>query len=360
MITLQIDEQLGWRGGEQQASYLARGLAARGHTVLVACRKKGLFYERHADIPNLTRVPAPFLGEWDLFTPWKLARIIRAQKVDIIHAHTGHAHLHACLARRLAGRGKLVVSRRVDFTPSRNALTRWKYAQPDRIIPVSHYIAQVLIDYGVDPGLLTIIHSTQNPKRFDVSPLPRSELGATEEAPLLICVAALVGHKDHDTLLAAMPAVVREFPKVQLLLVGEGELHHHIEKKIAHLSLEKTVRLLGYRSDVPRILRASDVFVLSSKMEGLGGATLEAMICGLPVVACAAGGIPEAVHHEETGLLVPPGDSAGLAGALIRVLKDPDLARTLVANGHALVEERFTTDRMVDSTLKVYEQLLAL
>lgn len=359
MITLHIDEQLGWRGGEQQASYLVRGLAERGHTVIVAGRKRGLFLQRDHGVDGLVKLAAPFVGELDLYTVLKLARAVRRHAVDVIHAHTGHAHHYACLARRFAGRGKVVVSRRVDFVPSRNFVTRWKYSQPDRIIAVSEFIARVLRRYGVDDSRLTVVHSAQDPARFDVAPAPRASLDVPDTAPLLVCVAALVGHKDHATLLNAMPAVLRRIPDLHLVLVGEGRLRSAIEDKIRDLNLAENVRLLGHRDDVPRILRAADAFVLSSKMEGFGGVCLEAMLCGLPVVACAAGGIPESVRHEETGLLVPPRNPDALAEAVLRVFREPDLARQLVANAHRLVERQGTVEKMVEGNLRVYEGLLS-
>jgi len=309
--------------------------------------------------PDIIKVPAPFLGEWDFLTAWKLACIVRRYKVDIIHAHTGHAHLHACLANLLAGQGKVVVTRRVDFRPADNAVTRWKYARAHRIVAVSHYVAQVLRDYGVEPAKLAVIHSAQDPARFEVEPIARRELAVPEGAPLLVCVAALVEHKDHGTLLDAMPLVLRHRPEVHLLLVGNGPLRPHIERQIKRLKLESHVHLLGHRDDVPRILRAADLFVLPSKMEGLGGACLEAMLAYLPVVACAAGGVPEFVRHLETGLLVPPGDSAGLAQAILRVLGDGHLASKLVENGRKLVLTDATVTPMLQQYLLLYEETLA-
>ncbi|MDX9975458.1 MAG: glycosyltransferase family 4 protein [FCB group bacterium] len=355
MNILHIDEQTGWRGGEQQAHYLIAGLARHGHWNFLAGRRGSPFLA-HGD-PNMVRIEAPFAGELDLFTAFKLARAIRNHEIDIIHAHTSHAHTHACLARAIAGRGRVVVSRRVDFEPKRNVFNRWKYRAPDRVVAISERIGEVLRAFGVRPPQLVVVHSAIDPMRFDVSPLPRAELGIPEDVPVLGNVAALVGHKDHATLIAAMPHVLRKIPNLRLVVAGEGELRPAIEAQIAELGVGHAVTLLGYRKDVPHILRALDAFVLSSKLEGLGTSVLDAMVCGLPVVATAGGGIPEMITHEECGLLAPPQEPEALAEAIVRVFQDPGLADRMGKNARQRVLEHFTVDRMVEGNLRVYESL---
>ncbi|MBN2307618.1 MAG: glycosyltransferase [Candidatus Hydrogenedentes bacterium] len=358
MNILHIDEQSGWRGGEQQASYLIRGLAQRGHTVLLAGRPDGAFLAAHHGVDDAVRIPAAFRGEWDLATAWKLARAVRRHRVDILHAHTSHAHTHAYLAKRMAGRGLVVVSRRVDFVPRQDFLNRWKYRLPDHIIAISERIGDVMRAFGVPPAKLSVVHSCIDPARFDVEPLPRAALGVPDGVPLLGNVAALVGHKDQATLLDAMPAVLRELPDLHLVIAGEGELRGALETQIERLGIGHAVQLLGYRDDVPRLLRALDAFVMSSKEEGLGTSVLDAMVCGLPVAATAGGGIPEMVADGQTGLLVPVQDPPALAAAIVRLFRDRALARRLGDNAKAMVVDRFTVDRMVEGNLRVYEELL--
>lgn len=359
MNILHINEQQGWRGGEQQSSYLIRGLVRRGHNVVIAGKPESEFLTVDHGSPEIMRVPAPFIGEFDVWTAWTLARAVRRYRVDILHAHTSHAHSAACMAQMLARQGRVVVSRRVDFPPRTGWINRWKYSRPDMFVAVSNYIANVMRTYGIEEARLRVVHSATDPSRFDVPPLSRTELGVPENAPLLGNVAALVGHKDHANLLAAMPLVLRELPNLRLIIVGEGELRPAVERQIAELGIGPSVRLLGHRSDVPRILRTLDAFVLSSKEEGFGGACLEAMACGLPVVSTAAGGMPETVIHEKTGLLVPIRDPQALAAAIVRVFHESDFAERLGAQARQQVHERFTTDHMVMGNLAVYEEVLA-
>ncbi len=359
MNTLHIDEQRGWRGGEQQASYLMRGLAQRGHRVVAAGRPGTPFLETDHGIPGLVRIAAPFRSEFDPFTARTLARAIVEHEIDIVHAHTSHAHTAACFARRLAGRGAVIVSRRVDFAPRANAWSRWKYTLPDRIVAISDFIASVMREFGVDASRLRVVHSATDFARFDVEPLPRETIEIPEGVPLLGNVAALVGHKDHATLIDAMPHVLEALPSLHLVIAGEGELRPQIEARIARLGVQHAVHLLGYRKDIPRLLYALDAFVLSSKEEGLGTSVLDAMACGVPVAATAAGGIPEMVRHEETGLLSPPGDARALAANLVQLFQDRELAARLASRAREYIHERFAIDAMIEGNLRVYEECLS-
>ena len=355
---LHIDEQTGWRGGELQTSWIVRGLAERGHTVVIAGRKGSAFLEHDYGVDGLVRIEAPFRSEFDPWTIWKLARAVQTCSIDVLHAQTSHAHTYACLARAVARRGKVVVSRRVSFAPKTHLLNRWKYGLPDRFIAVSQHVADVLLEYGVAPSRVRVDHSSIDLARIEAAPLPRAALGIPEGAPLIGNTGALVGHKDHQNLIAAMPAVLAEMPDVHLVIAGEGELRASIEAHIERLGLGDRVRLLGHRKDAPAIVQALDVYVSSSWSEGLGTSVLEALACGVPVVATVAGGVPEMVIHEQTGLLVPARDSESLAAAILRMLRDESLARVLARNGKAHVESHFTVDRMVEGNIGVYEELL--
>jgi len=358
MNVLHIDEQRGWRGGEQQASYLIQGLARRGHQVVIAGRRGGQFlWAKHGGAPVI-RVAAPFVSEFDPYTALILAHAVKRHRIDILHAHTSHAHTAACLARRLARCGKVVVSRRVDFAPREDFFNRWKYSWPDRIVAISDAIGGVMRAFGIEENRLAVVPSATDPARFDVAPLSRRVLGVPEGVPFLGNVAALVGHKDHATLLDAMPEVLKALPTLHLVIAGEGGLRSQLEAQIARLRLSESVHLLGQRNDVPNLLRALDAFVLSSRQEGLGTSVLDAMACGVPVVATAAGGIPEMVVHEQTGLLSPPGDPIALAASIVRLFREPGLAQTMVQNAHELVQRKYSVDAMVEGNIGVYEALL--
>ncbi|NUM53099.1 MAG: glycosyltransferase [Candidatus Hydrogenedentes bacterium] len=357
MNVLHIDEQSGWRGGEQQASYLIRGLAERGHRCFIAGKPDSEFLARDHGVQDLVRIPVPCRGEFDIVTACKLSRAVRKHAIDILHAHSSHAITYAALAKKIAGRGRVVASRRVDFPPNANVFSQWKYNQPDRIVAISGCIARVMRDFGIPESKLCTVHSGIDLKRFDVDPLHRAELGIPEGVPLAGNVAALVGHKDHETLLNAVPHVLKEIPRFCLVIAGEGPLRPQLEAQIDRLDIRHAVTLLGQRNDVPRLLRALDLFVMSSSEEGLGTSVLDAMACGVPVVATNAGGIPEMVRDGETGLLVHVGNSAALGSAIAGLLHDAGQMRRMIEAAYELVRTRFTADAMVSGNLAVYDSL---
>jgi len=355
---LHIDEQMGWRGGEQQASWLIQGLCARGHHVIIAARPGSEFYRNaHGDAP-IERLAVPLCSELGLYSAWRIGRLARRMNVDVFHAHTSHAHTVALLAQRFAGRGKTVVSRRVSFPPKTNPFNRWKYAMPDRIVGVSEHVTQILRENGVPESKLVTVHSSVDLERLNVPPLPRAELGIPEEVPLIVNAGSLVGHKDHANLLRAMARVLQALPEARLIIAGEGELRPDIEALIQKLAIGHAVLLLGHRTDVPRLVRAANLYVSSSWSEGLGTSILEALACQTPAVATEAGGAREMVKPGETGYLVPCRDPEQMAKAILHALSHPEEARAYAENGRALVERDFSTGGMVENTLSVYRSLL--
>jgi glycosyltransferase involved in cell wall biosynthesis len=175
-----------------------------------------------------------------------------------------------------------------------------------------------------------------------------------------ICVVSnLRPPKCIDQLLEAFAIVVRSAPETRLWVVGDGPLRGNLEDLTKRLALEDRVVFWGMRSNVPAILRHATIGVNSSRNEGLANAIIECMAARLPVVATTVGGTPELVVHGETGLLVPPNDPPALAEALLSLLRSPETARRLGAEGRRRVEEHFTVERMVAETEAVYEALLS-
>lgn len=188
----------------------------------------------------------------------------------------------------------------------------------------------------------------------------RRELGLPDRGPVLIYVASLYEHKGHSHLLEAMTHVRREFPHAQLLLVGGAteERTQAVRAMVEGLGLTDSVRLLGKREDVPRLLAASDLFVMPSLREGFGISLLEAGAAALPVVASSAGGIVDVVEDGVNGVLVPPGDQGRLAEALLELLRDPSRMHRLGQAARRRVNERFALKRTVPQFEELYLELL--
>jgi glycosyltransferase involved in cell wall biosynthesis len=286
------------------------------------------------------------------------ARRLRSRldpEITILHLHTARAHAVGRLAAWRCKTPRVIVSRRVDFPIKGGPLGRLKYAGVDRFIAVSREVSRVLVAGGVPAERVRVVHSGVDPARFAVPADPdglRRELGIPPNSNLVGFIGALAAHKAPGDLveaLAAMPETVHG------VFAGTGDLEAELRKR-AH-PLEGRIHFLGHRTDVPRLMRSIDVFCLPSRMEGLGTSVLDAMAAGVPVVAGAAGGIPEMVEHEANGLLVEPGRPRALQTALERVLTDAGLRERLVAGGRERVRA-FTADRMAEETIRVYQEVL--
>jgi glycosyltransferase involved in cell wall biosynthesis len=349
---IHVDTAAGWRGGQNQVLLTAQGMAARGVATEVVCREGGELAAR-ARAAGIAVAAAAFRG--DLWPPGilALARRLRTAPGCALLAHDPHAVSAALVATRLVRRAPLVAVRRVDFA-LRGPLSPAKYRACERVIVVSRAIGSVMQAAGLPAERLRLVYEGVK----DRAPAPGgrealAELGVPAGAPVVGNVAALTGHKDHATLLEAMALVRERMGEARLVIAGEGELRPALEARARALGLGERVVFAGFRRDLDCLLPAFSVFCLSSRLEGLGTSLLDAMAFGLPVVATAAGGIPEAVLDGVTGRLVPPRDPRALATALVEALSDPERRGAWGAAGRARYLERFTTERMVEATLDV-------
>jgi glycosyltransferase involved in cell wall biosynthesis len=358
--TLHIDGERTWRGGEQQVLYLTTGLKARGHGVTVACQPGSPLADR-ARSAGLEAAEVRMRGEADFRAVWALRRIIRRGGFDIVHMHTSHAHALGSAAAALARRGRTVVSRRVDFGVATNLVSGFKYRHGvDRFIAISEAVKRVLIQGGVEEGKVRVVHSGIDLSRFESVPPNRlrEEFRVAPNAPLIGNVAAMADHKGQRYLLAAVPRILAAEPKARVFIVGEGELRGALEAQAEELDIAHAVTFTGFRADVPQWLDFFDVFVMSSHLEGLCTSVLDALAMRKPVVATTAGGLPEIIRHEATGLLVPPREPEPLADAILRLVRDRELGRRLGEAGRRLVETEFSAQSMVEGTLRVYHEVM--
>ena len=355
MFSLHIDTARTWRGGQNQVLLTAEGMAARGHDVLVACRKGGVLEQRARDAGLAVR-PLALRGDLSPAAILALRRTLRDFRPDVVQLHDPHA----VSAGLFAGRGgaRRIATRRVDFH-LRRALSRHKYAACDRVIAVSRAIATILKEDGLQPERIRLVYEgvrSREPQPGGMEAL--AALGIPKGAPVIGNVAALTDHKDHATLLEAAALVKHTVPEARLLIVGDGELRQTLENRARELGVADHVVFAGFRSDLDALIPAFAVFCLSSHKEGLGTSLLDAMNFGRPIVATAAGGIPEAIEDGVTGRVVPIRDAAALAAALGDLLADPARAAGMGAAGRRRFEERFTAERMVEATLQVCAETL--
>jgi glycosyltransferase involved in cell wall biosynthesis len=360
MFSLHIDTARTWRGGQNQVLTTLMGLRALGHRTMLVAHSEGELRQRAAE--GLDLVPLAPKTEMDLTAAWRLSRIVKQLKPDVIHAHDPHGVAMAALALSMSTqvtKPPLVAARRVDFHLRGNSLSRWKYRQVDCFICASEAIRQMLVGDGVQASRTVTVHEGIDVERVERAEPARlhGEFWLPHHAPIVGNVAALVPHKGQRHLIEAARAVLPQVPDARFIIAGEGELRPALERQIKDLHLEKHVLLAGFRPDVLSLHRAFDIFVMSSVTEGLGTSLLDAMAAGKPIVATRAGGIPEVVADGETGILVPPRDHDALAEAIVRLLKDETLRRQMGDAGRARARALFSAERMVQNTLNVYQRV---
>lgn len=365
MRTLHINDQVTWRGGEQQTLYLLEGLARRGiETILVAQPDSEIAARaRRAAIPVHS---LRMRGELDVAAAVALIGLLRRLRPHIMHYHTSHAHSIGAAASAAippARRPRTVLSRRVDFSIRRGVgvLQALKYGAVDRIVAISENIRTVLVRDGVAPRRIDVVHSGIDPVALEgIRPHDlRAEFGFPASTRVVLNAAALADHKGQIFLIDAAPAILARHPEVLIAIAGEGEERARLEKRIVELGVGERVRLLGFRRDAHALIKGADLFVMPSHLEGLGTVVLDALWMGVPVAASRAGGIPEMIEDGVNGLLFAPRDPAALAEAVGRVLDDRALAARLASAGPESVRRRFTADRMVEGNIAVYESLLS-
>jgi L-malate glycosyltransferase len=360
VFSLHIDTARTWRGGQNQVLLTVLGMRALGHRAMLVAHGAGELRQRAAE--GLELLPLAPKTEMDLSAAWRLSRLIKQLRPDVIHAHDPHGVAMAALALSMSTQPvnpPLVAARRVDFHIKGNALSRWKYRQVDCFICASDAIRAMLIADGIPASRAVTIHEGIDLGRVAAAPPANlhADLWLPHHAPIVGNVAALVPHKGQRHLIEAAAIVVKTIPDARFVIAGEGELRPALERQIKEHHLEKHVFLLGFRPDVLSVHKAFDVFVMSSVTEGLGTSLLDAMACGKPIVATTAGGIPEVVADGETGLLVPARDHEAMANAIMTLLGDEGLRRAMGAAGEARVRDRFSAERMVQDTLAVYQRV---
>lgn len=306
----------------------------------------------------------------NILAGFQVLDLLRRQRIDILHTHCSMAGFVGRIAGRLAR--VPVILHTLHALASREHQAFWKrrlFLAVERGLNVctDHYVAvsAAILRQAVASGIAETRHTTLihhgldlgNYRGSDDPSESRRELGFEPNGPVIGMVGRLEPQKGVEYLLAAMARVRESHPDARLLIVGDGPLRQHLETLATRLRVHDRVLFLGWSSEVPKALKALDVFCMPSLWESFGYAILEAMACGVPVVASDVEGIPEVVIHRETGLLVPPRDPSALAEALCELLEHPVLRQAMGRAGQERVERCFSEQVMLDHYEELFVQL---
>lgn len=301
-------------------------------------------------------------GALDLATAFRLARVIRSERIEIVHCQKGRARSLALLAGLLVKVPVLVLNRGVSFPLDRWNRLGYTTSRVTAIVAVCESIKLGLIKTGVSERKIEVIYSGTDLTRFhpqvDGSGI-RRELGLSPEHALITQIG-IRSWRGNDDVLEAMARVHRAAPHSRLLFVGAPPPRiMSMLYKARQRGLSGAVFCLGHRHDIPEILAASDL-VVDASYAGLGltGSLREALAVETPVIGTRLEGIPELITDGETGLLVPPRNPDALAQAVLRVLENPTRAKAMARAGRKRVEAQFSMTAKIERTEALYRRLL--
>ena len=370
----------GWGGTERQFVNLALGLDASRFAVHFGClRRYGVLLQ---DIESF-RVPVfnydvvSVHGLRAIAAQLALARDIRRLGIHIVHTYGFYSNVFAIPAAKLAG-ATVIASIRdmgVYLSPRQRLVQRWICKLADKVLVNAEAVKSWLVSDGYHPDRLHVIPNGVDVMRFAEAPRSgslHSELGVPADAPLVAVIGRINRLKGLEDFLAASAIVSKRFPSARFVIMGESSfttrgrailLEHSYQQELsalAHdLGVSDRVIFSGYHADVEQVLPELAVSVLPSLSEGLSNSLLESMAAGVAVVATRVGGTAEVVDDGENGLLVPPGDTASLADAISRVLSDRDLAERIGRAARRRMIDRYSMQRLVESTSEFYEAVIA-
>jgi glycosyltransferase involved in cell wall biosynthesis len=358
---LHIDVDKNWRGGQQQALYLHQFLSDRNIFSVMVCKENSVMAKK-CDEKKLSKIEVNYKNELDIFTAIKLIKMCNKENINIIVAHSSHALSIALLVKLFVRKSKLVAVRRVDFEIRNNLLSQFKYktALLNKIVCVSDFIKRLMqTNCSMNEKLITI-HSCIDYSKYQnivVDVELKKELNLNEDSVIIGMTSAFVGHKDYPNFIRASRIVFQKYSQSIFICVGDGILKSEMESLVKKYGMIQNFRFVGFQKNVVSYMKLFDIFILSSKMEGLGSSILEAKAMGLPVIATKAGGIPEIIKDGFDGILVEPQNSESLAQAIIRLIENKNERLLLGKNAMESVKENDLLN-YGNKYLELFKQLL--
>ena len=354
---LHTESSTGYGGQEIRTLAEVQWLLRHGWGALIACQPESpLFAEAKAS--EIPVEPFRMRRATDVGALLRLRRLIRDRGVSLVHTHSSVDSWIAGIAAKSLGR-PVVRTRHVSIPIRRRRALVYRLA--DRIITSGESVRSIVIAAGIAPERVVTISAGVDGDRFHPGVSGRSvrrELGLGE-VPVVGLVANVRGSKGHNVFLDAAGTVLASRPDARFLIVGDGVGFEEVSRRVRQMGLDTSVRLTGFRRDVPEVMAALDVLVLPSiRSEAISQVIPQALAVGTPVVASTVGGSPELIRDGENGRLVPPGDSRALADAILSLLRDPERARAMARAGQTMVRERYTIDATMARTTAVYRELV--
>ncbi len=344
-------------GGEVWLINAMKEFIRRGHNVTLICRPRAKILH-YAEQNNIDAMTIKMRGDVDPFTIIKMAGILRRKKIDIILTNLEKELRISGIAALFAG-VKAVISRKGVDLPIKNRLQyRFTYNKLASVIVANSQATKKTVLKNapwLNQDKISVIYNGCDPELFSKENTKdlRDELGIPQQFPLIGFVGRLNVQKGIVYILEAFEQVFEKIPSAQLLMVGTGDLKEEIETTAKEKGFSRNIHLIGFRDDIPNVMRTIDLLILPSVWEGFGIVLIEAMAAEKPCVTTNISSMPEIVIDGQTGIVVPSKDANKLADAIINLILNPSLAKKMGGEGKKVVQAKFTLQKMISR----YEQL---
>jgi len=305
-----------------------------------------------------------FKNSLDIKSALAIKRLVSVEKPDIIHAHSSKSHGIIAIASFLGLKTPIILSRRLDFELKKSGFSNWKYNLPQirKILCVSDEINMIVQKSVKRPERVETVYSGIDLERFTNIPsgnFLHSKFNLPKDSLLVGNTSAIADHKDYFTFVDTAKKVLAEKDReIYFFIIGDGPMQAEITTYIAEHNLSDKVLMTGFLKNIPEVLNELDIFLMTSKTEGLGTSVLDAFASKLPVVSTKGGGLKETVIHHKTGLSCEIGDSADLSSQVMKLINTPELGEKLATYAFDFVN-RFSKQNTAQKTLEIYQQVLA-
>lgn len=357
MKILLVNENRGFGGAEEHTLWLAEKLLEKDVEIILAAQPESVLEEKCLE----RKVPFKAVrmrNEVDVIAVGEIASLIKKEKIDLVAAQATRDHILAALAARLCGHKGILKTEHNMLSSGISGLCRWVYDNlTSKIICVSNAVKNHMLLMNFPEEKLEVIYNGIDLEHFKTS---NTEVSASKrQFPLVGVVSSLLPSKGQSFFLKSARFVLDKFPGVLFLVTGGGPELKNLEREAEELNLGSSVIFTGYKEDIREVFESLDIFVFPTLEEAFGLVALEAMAYSKPVAGFRVGGVPEVVEDGKTGILVDREDSEALAGAILKLLENPELAKKMGAEGRKRAESLFSVNTMTDNFIELYRKTLS-
>ncbi|MEM2373361.1 MAG: GT4 family glycosyltransferase PelF [Thermoproteota archaeon] len=297
--------------------------------------------------------------------PLKILEVYKTEKPDIIHANNRFFFTTICsvILKKIVGKplvttlhlGPMSLDMRIlnfFINVYEKTVSKWIITNSDKIIAVSNAVMKHALSLGAPYKKIKVVPNGVDLKEFSPGEFRKAE------RKKIIFIGRLFPNKGIQYLVEAAPIILARHPDVEFIIIGKGPMETELKKLIGRLNVEHAFRFLGIVPSIPEIMRECDIFVRPSLTEGMPLTILEAMACGLPIIASKIPGTSEVVKDGETGILIKPGDVKQLSDAVIKLIEDENYAKRIRARAYEFIRNHYSWDRIAEEYLKIYNEVL--